>query len=318
MDAERLDRPPVLSALSHVLALLGVLAGTWLALLVLREHIHALGHNPHELSTLGQIMGDHSRVPRTVAVCLFVTLAVVLFSERLVSGRSTSRRFLAVVSCGAAVSLGLFIAVGAYLHVADVRFIPFELQDLPHPFLFVSTATLVTAAAGLLVLVLYLWRRSELWLLVYAMLPMGGAVLVTLSFPREKVAEIFGTGIDNFGNCYPRIARVSAAIVLLMAAGVVLQRLWRRKSAEEHAPHIGLLVAGTWAWALFFLVSLGVLYPYHHMCFKAPTPIQEQAARAIAITFLALWAITGAVQSWRYFARRRSTTPPAGGRPPES
>ena len=291
-------------ALSQILALAALFYATAYALTLLHETVHALGHVDHVLSLPAQVLDDGTRVPLIVGLYLTATVAILLLSEPLASGSPANRVLLKVFPLGMTACLGIFLVVGISLRAADLQHIPWS-ADLPNPFLVVNTVSLVLSAAGALLLLLYLCRPHLLWLYACTAVPSCGAILLTLLLPAERIVRQFRLDNGVLPSAYPRVLWVSLAVVVLLLAGAVLQRLWSRIGAEKHDLHIGALVAGMWAWALFFLVSPAALLPYHHMCFIfRHAPIQEKVGRLITLAFLGFWTIVAVVQSSKRWQRR--------------
>lgn len=304
MLAELASRKRVLPALSYFLGLTGLFVAATMGLKLLNESVHALGHTEHLLSVPAQILGDGTAVPFNAGLYLTVTLALLFLPEPLVSRSPASKAFLHVSPLVMVAFLGLYFVLGACLRVTDIQYIPWPVH-LPDPFLFANTISLILSAGGILLLLLYTWRPHSLWLYAYAALPCCGAIFVTLSFPAQWAAELFGLDESDMAPGYPRILWVSLAVAALIAAGAALQRLWSRIGAARDDPQIGPFVAGTWAWAVFFFVALQALSPYDHLCYiHAHVPIQEKANRLIRLAFLGLWAIIVAVQLARYWRGR--------------
>lgn len=292
--------------LPEVVATVGL--GVWLlaALELAAWYLKALGLAGAGIGDLGAAISTLGDIPRTLALLLTLTAALVIASERIVRGASVFHRLFPVLL---AVLALLLTAIGAAIHLclsggADPERLRL-FSGLTWPLLFLSAGAVQVAVAVCAPLARGTGGRP--WAAALFALPLVAA----LGFYLLVTRPIADHGVDPMGAAlpaiFPRSWSVALGLALPIAAFVGLERLSR--AAEGARPRrTALSAAAAWSLALHAGVCLGTVAPLMPLAGFAVDDrvrrVNEWATWILAAGFAALWIALWAIQRRRYRTRR--------------
>lgn len=275
----------------HVLVALGGL-GTWVfaSVLVLRECVHSLDHAPGEPSAFARLFQDLSPFPGALAIPVPVTLCVVIWSAWRLrpAGEKEAPSIYRILPLSMAACFALFAAVAAALLVLD-----FAGRSTPHAMgqtLFGGALLRVVVLDSSLALAATIYHFWKLWPIPY-LCAAGGAWAawsVVLAGEVRSLLEVLPSSLPGI---YPTVP-VAAAETAVVAGAVFGSAAFARRS-DTSRPFSELVFAGVaWFPLLHLAVTAGALAPYHHgMIILRPMGFQWAVTAAVALVFVAAWAI---------------------------